>query len=332
MVGMATSPCMALETVSNLSPPDPLQVPSWLGGALSGSVFVPAPVQATPTPQEMQLEIPGVRFERLIGRGGMGIVYHGIEAEFGRSVAVKILPEQLRGGGEDFIGRFEQEVAVMERLNHPNLVRFIAHGSSLSGFPYLVMEYVDGGDLAQLLDRERRLDPARTLDIALQVADALIYAHGMGVIHRDIKPGNILLTQGGRVMVADFGLARLENESGLGGLTQSFQVMGSIDYQAPETLILGAEVDERADLYAVGVVLYHLLVGQVPRGIFHLPSKLFPNIDPRIDTLLSNLMQQNPYERTATARDLRAALLDLQLRPAPASAAAVGKRWWQWWK
>lgn len=308
---------------------DPLRTPSWFGGSLADTVFLPATLQPTLTPEELQLDIPSIRFEGLIGRGGMGVVYRGNEIATGREVAVKVLPEQLRGREADFISRFEQEVAVMERLNHPNIVRLIQHGSSRFGFPYFVMEYVDGGDVAQLLGRERRVDFARAVGIAIQVCDALLYAHDNGVIHRDIKPGNILLTESGEVKVADFGLARLENESGLGGLTQSFHVMGSIDYQAPESLVLGAEVDERADLYAVGVMLYHLLIGIVPRGIFHLPSKILPNLDSRIDPLLSSLLQQNPFERTASARDLRAALLELQQGKEAIGNPPVPKRWWQ---
>ena len=167
------------------------------------------------------------------------------------------------------------------------------------------------------------------------MADALHYAHSQGVIHRDIKPGNVLLTEEGSVKVADFGLARLEDDSGLSGLTQSFQAMGSVDYQAPEALIMGPGVDERADLYALGVMIYHMLVGQVPRGIFHLPSKIRPELDPRIDMLVSNLLQQNPYERTGHARDLHLALVEMQQARVQAeepqkSAAGTtrGKRWW----
>ena len=319
---------MEPEPAAEGTPNDPLRTPSWFGGSLADTVFLPATLQPALSPEALQLDIPSIQFEGLIGRGGMGVVYRGNEIATGREVAVKVLPEQLRGREEDFISRFEQEVAVMERLNHPNIVRLIHHGSSKSGFPYFVMEYVGGGDVAQLLVRERRVDLTRAREIAIQVCDALLYAHDNGVIHRDIKPGNILLTEAGDVKVADFGLARLENESGLGGLTQSFHVMGSIDYQAPESLVLGAEVDERADLYAVGVMLYHLLIGIVPRGIFHLPSKILPNLDPRVDSLLSNLLQQNPYERTASAKDLRAALQELQPKNETAGKAPATRRWW----
>ena len=316
---------MASEESLPQLPPDPLRPPSWLGGGLSDTVFAAGNPLRPATSEELQGDFPGLRLEGWLGRGGMGAVYRGTELSTGRAVAVKVLPEELNEHGEGFRMRFEQEAAVMSRLDHPHVVRLYHHGVTGSGRAYLLMELVEGEDVARRLHRERRLDAITALGIAQQVCGALEYAHGLGVIHRDIKPGNILLTTGGQVKVADFGLARLEDESGLSGLTQSFHMMGSLDYQAPEALILGAEVDERADLYAVGVMLYHMLVGQVPRGIFHLPSKLHPELDPRIDTLLSNLLQQNPYERTANARDLGTALQSL-VEKVPAKPSRA------WWK
>jgi serine/threonine protein kinase len=295
---------MISDDASYLSSVNPLRPPSWLGGKLSDTVFQPMSRRPPISPADLQPEFPEIHLEEVVGRGGMGIVYRGRELSTGREVALKVLPDELRSRGGDFLERFAQEARVMQQLSHPHIVQLIAHGTSVSGLPCLVMEFVTGKDVSDRIQVAGKLSPPEALTICRQVAEALHYAHSRGVIHRDIKPSNLLLTKEGKVKVADFGLARPENESGLSGLTQSFHLMGSLDYQAPESLILGAEVDERADLYAVGVMLYQMLVGQVPRGIFHLPSKLIPGIDPRIDQIVASLLQQNPYERMASAKEL----------------------------
>jgi serine/threonine protein kinase len=326
----------------DLPPPsaDPLRLPSWLGGRMSETVLVPMLQPAPPSPEMMQEEFPQLHVEEMIGRGGMGVVYKGRDAVTGLPVAIKVLPEELRAASPEFLERFEQEAKVMQRLQHPHVVNLQQLGTTASGLPFLLMEFVDGEDLGQRLRREGRLPWAVALPIALQLCEALKYAHQMGVIHRDIKPSNILLTATGTVKVADFGLARLVDNSvgseqlkvSVHGMTQGFHLMGSLDYQAPETLILGAAVDERADLYAVGVTIYQMLMGTVPRGIFHLPSKLINGLDPRIDIVISNLLQQNPYERTASAHDLVLALREILKGPRaePTKPKPRARRWWSW--
>ena len=286
----------------------------------------------------LQEEFPDLKLESLVGRGGMGVVYRAIERSTGRLMALKVLPLELQERGEEFRARFEQESLVMQRLDHPHVVQLIRAGTSVSDLPYLLMEFVAGEDVAQRLHAKRKFTPEFALEVTRQVCEALDYAHRNGVIHRDIKPSNVLLTIDGKVKVADFGLARLEDDGQHGGLTQSFHQMGSMDYQAPETLLVGTGgLDERADLYALGVMLYQMLVGIVPRGIFPLPSKINPDFDPRIDLILTGLLQQNPYERTATAQHLHNALLEILSTTTATSAAAVSSRprkrgWWQWRK
>lgn len=310
---------------------DALRPPSWLGPKFLESVLL-RPRDFSPSPDELQPEFSDLKIEEMVGHGGMGAVYKAVEqgAKGPRTVALKILNAELSELGGEISLRFEQEASVMERMDHPHVVKFYRHGVTGSGLPYLLMEFIDGEDVGQLLRRRGRLDQTEALRITLEACEAMDYAHSQGIIHRDIKPGNILLTAEGVVKVADFGLARQENETGLAGLTQSFHLLGSIDYQAPESLILGAGVDERADVYALGVMLYHMLVGQVPRGIFHLPSKLVPSVDPRVDDLLSKLLQQNPYERMASARELMNAIQKLSGVPRSNSAASSPNLLSQW--
>ena len=306
---------MAPEDLPPISRVDPLRPPSWLGGKFSDTVFTPG----KKSDEAMDLETLGAGFPELhldamLGRGGMGVVFRGTEFSTGRAVALKLLPRELQEKHDDFLVRFETEAEVLARLDHRNIVRLLDHGTSNTGQPYLLMDYVEGQDVAERLRQEGRFDPCTALRITSEICDALEYAHGQGVIHRDIKASNILLTKDGTVKVADFGLARLDEEADVSGLTQGFHLMGSSDYQAPEALLIGTDVDERADLYALGVMLYQMLIGHVPRGIFHLPAKLIPGLDPGFDSILFSLLQQNPYERMASARDLQMALKKLQAR------------------
>jgi serine/threonine protein kinase len=322
---------------SAAAPADPLSLPSWLGGGkLAASVIH----RSAPVPQltldNLQAEFPHLKIEAQIGRGGMGVVYRAVDLITSRQVALKVLLEEHLESSPEYHARFQQEAEVMQRLQHPHIVRLQRVGTTPAGWPYLLMEYIEGTDIAQKLRKEKRFPPALALQMCQQVTSALAYAHSLGVIHRDIKPSNILLAADDQVKIADFGLARREDEVGHDGLTQSFHTMGSQDYQAPEMLLVGAAVDERADLYAVGIMLYQMLVSFVPRGIFHLPSKIHPDLDPRFDTILTSLLQQNPYERTASALDLLNALEEIATTPFPSlpaapavpAASTARPRWW----
>ncbi|MCB1227875.1 MAG: serine/threonine protein kinase, partial [Verrucomicrobiales bacterium] len=178
-----------------------------------------------------------------------------------------------------------------------------------SGLLYFIMAFVDGTDIHQMLRAapEGRLPAAHALAITAHVCDALHYAHSHGVIHRDIKPANILINTEGHIKVADFGLAKLDDPAER-GLTQTGLAMGTPDYVAPEALILGEKVDGRADLYAVGVMLYQMLTGSVPRGAFKSPSQRVPGLDPRLDDIVEAVMQMDRSERYPSAEAMRAAL------------------------
>jgi predicted Ser/Thr protein kinase len=244
-----------------------------------------------------QLEILG-----LLGRGGMGVVYQARQRGLDRLVALKILPPQI-SGEPAFAERFAREARSLARLSHPNIVTVFDLGKSGSLY-YFLMEFVDGVNLRQLL-QSHRLTPQETLALVPQICEALEYAHGEGVIHRDIKPENILLDRKGRVKIADFGLSKLmEPGSRDLQLTQSNQVMGTLHYMAPEQWERPLDVDHRADIYSLGVVLYEMLTGELPLGRFELPSKKAA-VDSRLDELVLRTLERNPNRRCQQASEVR---------------------------
>ncbi|HVY62818.1 MAG TPA: protein kinase, partial [Planctomycetota bacterium] len=212
----------------------------------------------------------GYVLERKLGKGGMGIVFAATQLSLGRKVAIKVLAHDLLADPE-FVKRFDREARALASLNHPHIVKVIDKGIE-RGNVYLVMEYVDGVSLRDVMN-ERRLSPRDALKLIPQLCEALEYAHSRGVIHRDIKPENILVDTAGAVKVADFGLARILDEQTVGRITRSNAVMGSLDYMAPEQRERTKEADHRADIYALGVVVYEMLTGELPLGRFEPPSK-----------------------------------------------------------
>lgn len=206
-----------------------------------------------------------VVLERL-GQGGMGTVFKARHRRMRRVVAIKVLAASL-GQSEKFVKRFQREVEAVARLSHPNIVMAHDAGESKLGH-FLVMEFVNGHDLASELDKRGRLPVADALDCILQAARALEYAHGQGIIHRDIKPANLLRDVSGVVKVADLGLARFEEgfdkPDGLSALTQAGSMMGTVDFMPPEQALGLTTIDHRADIYSLGCTLYYLLVGKPP--------------------------------------------------------------------
>ena len=209
--------------------------------------------------QRVGKELAGYRIERRIGQGGMGVVYLAEHLVLERKAALKLLPPDL-AAGEAFRNRFLHESRAAARLHHPNIVTVYDAGE-IEGQMYIAMHYVEGTDLAALLRREGRLDPARTLAILDQVASALDAAHAADLVHRDVKPGNVLLDVEERAYLTDFGLTKPVKAAG--AFTATGQVVGTIYYIAPEQ-IRGEELDGRADVYSLGCVLYECLTGAVP--------------------------------------------------------------------
>lgn len=189
----------------------------------------------------------------------MGAVYQGWLRSLDRFVAIKILPLGIEGGDGDFAARFRREAKAMARLKNPGIIPVHDAGETPDGLLYFVMDYVEGTDAQKLIAAQGRLPPEQALAITTHVLDALAYAHQHGIIHRDIKPANIMLDHEGHVQVAHFGLARsISGDTSL--LTGSQVTMGTPDFMAPESRIGTVPVDHRGDLYAVGVMLYQMLI------------------------------------------------------------------------
>jgi hypothetical protein len=283
-----------------------------------------------PTAEELHAILPQYEIVKMLGRGGMGAVYMGRQTALDRPVAIKILSAQLEESDLGFTERFKNEARAMGKLNHPAIVSVYEFGEHESGLLYIVMEYVDGTDVARMIAKSGRLHTEHAMAITAHVCDALAYAHERGIIHRDIKPANIMVGYDGMVKVADFGLAKVSSANGSSlGLTQSGMAMGTLHYMAPEALMLGTAVDHRADIYAVGVMLYQMLTGKLPQGMFKMPSLQIAGLDPRYDGVIAKAMMEDRESRYQSAREMRAGLDGIltqpviQVDPAPAGAGAV---------
>lgn len=258
-----------------------------------------------PSPALLAAELPQYEILSMLGRGGMGVVYHARQKSLDREVAIKILPPTVWKNGDEmhFAERFKAEARAMARLEHPGIVAVYDAGETESGLLYFVMQYVQGTDVAQMIAATGRLPPPYAHAIAAHVCDALAYAHANGIVHRDIKPANIMVDTQGRVKVADFGLAKAASDTT--GFTKSNMAVGTPDFVAPEALITGMQVDCRADLYALGVMLYQMLTGQIPRGAWQPASVVVPGTDPRFDQIIVKAMAYDRESRHQSAADLR---------------------------
>jgi serine/threonine protein kinase len=265
----------------------------------------PAHVWLPPTAGRMQELLPHYQFLGMIGMGGMGAVYKARHVALDRFVAVKILPPDMdRSGASNFAERFKQEARTMARLAHPCIVNVFDFGQTADGQLYFVMEFVDGTDVQKMIRAQKKLAPEQALTIAAHVCDALTYAHRHGVIHRDIKPANVLIDGEGRIKIADFGLAKATDPQHASDLTRSDIALGTPHFIAPEAMTAGMEVDHRADLYAVGVMLYNMLTGDLPSGMFKLPSQKTA-CDLRCDQIVARALDPDRESRYQSAADIR---------------------------
>jgi beta-lactam-binding protein with PASTA domain/tRNA A-37 threonylcarbamoyl transferase component Bud32 len=254
------------------------------------------------------------RVEEELGRGGMAKVYRGNDTVLGRPVAVKILAPQF-ADDPSFVDRFRREAQAAARLNHPNLVSVYDTGSD-DGIHFIVMEYVEGKTLADYLTGGGRIMPQRAIEIAEAVSQALTAAHAQGVIHRDIKPGNIMITPSGDVKVADFGIARMIASAET--IAQTAAVLGTAAYLSPEQA-QGQPVDQRSDLYSLGCVLYEMVAGRPPftgdspvavasKQVLEQPvppSRLNPDVSPQLEAVIMRTLAKNPANRYESAEEFR---------------------------
>lgn len=249
------------------------------------------PVAPPPSPEEIAGKFPQFEVVECLGRGGMGVVYKARQKSLDRWVAIKVLaPERVHE--ERFAEHFEREAKTLAKMSHPNIVTVFDHGET-DGLFYIVMEFIDGVNLRDLL-REGKMIPEQALAIVPPVCEALEYAHDKGVVHRDIKPENLLLDREGRVKIADFGIASLVGVPG--------EKSGTPPYMAPEQE--HGSVDRRADIYALGVVLYEMLTGERPAKDIVAPSRKV-QVDVKIDEMVLRALEKEPERRYQTAGDFR---------------------------
>jgi len=257
-----------------------------------------------PTVEAMAEHFPQLEILECLGRGGMGVVYKARQPKLDRIVALKILAPE-RGTDTRFADRFAREAQALARLNHPHIVTVYDYGES-DGLFYLLMEFVDGASLRQLL-KTKKMTPEEALSIVPRICEALQYAHEQGVVHRDIKPENVLLDKGGKVKIADFGIAKLISPDRSQPILTDEQVMGTPHYMAPEQVETPAQVDHRADIFSVGVVFYEMLTGELPLGKFQPPcARMKPvRVDVRLDEVVLHALEREPDRRYQHASDVQ---------------------------
>jgi tRNA A-37 threonylcarbamoyl transferase component Bud32 len=299
-------------------------------------------LQPPQKPEEIAGLFPQLEILECLGRGGMGVVYKARQPKLNRLVALKVLARERQQDAR-FTERFAREAQALARLNHPNIVTVYDFGEA-GNHCYLLMEYVDGLGLRQLI-QSGKLKPAEALAIVPRICEALQYAHEQGIVHRDIKPENILLDKQGRVKIADFGIAKmmdvipLPRPSGIpspsaaqaagarsGSLTEGHAI-GTPQYMAPEQIERPQEVDHRADIYSLGVVFYEMLTGELPLGKFAPPSRKV-EVDVRLDEVVLRALEKEPERRYQHASEVKTDVENItSSRPGAPDSATPGNGW-----
>jgi hypothetical protein len=272
---------------------------------------------ANPAPGDL---LGGYRIDRVVGRGGMGVVYQATHLALGRLVALKVIAPEL-ALNPDFRARFERESRMAAAIDHPNIVPVYEAGQ-IDGLAFIALRFIDGVDLRTVLKAEHRLPPAQAAGVVAQIADALDAAHAHGLVHRDIKPGNVLVTgapAAPHCYLTDFGLTK--HATSHSDLTATGQWMGTLDYVAPEQ-VEGRAIDARVDVYALGCLFFEALTGSVPFPRESDVAKLYahvheppprasahtPGLAPEMDAVIARALAKHPDERYPSAGDLARAM------------------------
>jgi len=274
---------------------------------------------------------------RELGKGAMGVVYEGLDPNINRRVAIKTARRdvmEVTGRADEMMERFLREATAAGGLNHPNIIT-IYDAAEEGDIAYIAMEYLEGGDLFDLMERKRRFTPEEAVDIAATVCEALAAAHDQGIVHRDVKPGNILMPEDGPLKVADFGVARIEDSS----LTQEGAMIGTPHYMSPEQF-MGQRADARSDLFCAGIILYEMLTGEKPFGgealstVMHNvikgapiePQELNFAVNDTLSRVVLKALAKRPQDRYQSGRAMAAALREaLKENPDPAITMVPGR-------
>jgi eukaryotic-like serine/threonine-protein kinase len=313
-----------VRTATQTPPPSssPYDAPTLVDAGPVGSGSAPPQSSSSPRAFEDAIGVvtlqPGTmlggRYQllRVLGQGGMGAVYQARDQELGRIIALKVIRPEL-AGNPSILQRFKQELILSRNVTHKNVVRIYDMGEA-DGTKFITMEYVEGEDLRSMLARDGKVAPQKALEIVQQICRALDAAHAEGVIHRDLKPQNVMLDPQGRVVVMDFGLARSLEAP---GMTQTGTLVGTLEYMSPEQA-MGAELDQRSDLFAVGLIFFELLTGKVPykadTGIATLMKRTHERAIPASDVdigvpkslsvIVAKCLEREPTERFQSAQDV----------------------------
>ncbi|HZX94208.1 MAG TPA: serine/threonine-protein kinase [Myxococcales bacterium] len=280
---------------------------------------VPPPPRAPPGPFP---QLDGFCVLERIGQGGMGEVFRCTRNSDRLPVAVKILTPQM-AAVPDYVRRFGREAAAMAQLDHPGIVRLLGRGKA-GQHVYIAMELIEGQSL-RMWAHANRPTAGQLARLLSQVAHALAYAHARAVVHRDLKPDNVLVTKDLKTKVLDFGLAGLHAE-GAECLTQSHVAMGTANYMAPEQRKDAKRADHKADIYSFGVMMYELLTAELPVGKYPTPSKAVAGLDPRWDALIERCLEQSPAARPHSSLELAHALEAIAGIAAPTQVAPRTKK------
>ena len=272
-----------------------------------------------PSIEELNAAIPNYEFRALFTEDASGALYRAYQPNLDRDVAIKVLPRAAAGETESFVEAFRAEARLLATLNHPNLIKVYDFGQTKQGHAYFVMEYVEGAILSQLIPGGG-LTVDHICSWVSQVCDGLQYAHERGIFHGSLNSTNFLLTSDGEVKLANFGMAGCRT-SGRVACAQE------IVYQAPELSAPGWEIDYRADLYSLGVIVYEMLTGRTPQGAWALPS-VVAGADERFDLIVTQAMAPDREERFQSALEISAILYEVATapKPAPRQKLRFGKR------